>query len=105
MNKTYYFFYLEIALRNEDDLNIYAFNNVSHIPTSKLVEIFNIDLESDPNISEGYFLTESIYNNHKQYIDENVGQINLTVFEYCLRLYVAYDDKEVRSLYKEDVFE
>lgn len=105
MNKRYYFFELEIALQNEDDLNIYAFENVSHIPTSKLVEIFNINLDKDPYIVEGYVLTKSIYKKHKKYIEQNIGQINLDVFEYCLRQYTSEDTMAIRKLYKEDLME
>lgn len=105
MKKKYYFFYLEIALRKEDDLNIYAFENVSHVPTSKLIEIFNINLQKDPDILEGYFLTKSNYRRHKKYIEKNIGQVNLEVFEYCLRQYVSESFKDVRKLYKEKLME
>lgn len=101
----YYFFELEIALRKEDDLNIYAYENVSHIPTRKLIEIFNINLDKDPDIVEGYALTKSIFKKHKKYIEQNIGQINLDVFEYCLRQYVSDDFKSVRKLYKENLME
>lgn len=101
----YYFFYLEIALREENDSKIYAFMNVSHIPTSKLVEIFSIDLQKDPHILDGYFLTKTVFRKHKKYISQQIGQINLDVFEYCLRLYATEDAKEVRKLFKEDLME
>ncbi|MDX1955750.1 MAG: hypothetical protein SFU20_09475 [Chitinophagaceae bacterium] len=101
----YYFFELEIALRKEDDLNIYAYENVSHIPTRKLIEIFNINLDKDPDLVEGYVLTKSIFKKHKKYIEQNIGQLNLDVFEYCLRQYVSDDFKSVRKLYKEDLME
>ncbi|MFT3945677.1 MAG: hypothetical protein QM763_01785 [Agriterribacter sp.] len=105
MKKMYYFFNLEIALKDENDLNIYAYENVSHIPTSKLIEIFKINLNEDPYILEGYFLTKTSYKKHKKYITENIGQINLDVFEYCLRQYIADDFKEIRKLYKETLME
>lgn len=105
MKKKYYFFYLELALRKEDDLNVYGFGNVSHIPTAKLVEIFNIDLAKDPHLLDGYFLTKTSYRKNKKYIDENIGQLNLDVFEYCLRQYATDNFIEVRKLYKEDVME
>lgn len=100
-----YFFYLEIALRNPGDANIYAFENISHIPTKKLADIFNIDLIKDPLISGGYFLSKTNYRKHKKYIHDNMLKINLEVFEYCLRLYAADDYKEIRKLYKEDFME
>jgi hypothetical protein len=103
--KQYYFFYLEIALRNPDDTHIYAFTNVSHIPTKKLIEIFNIRLAKDPYILEGYFLTMTIYRKHKKYIDKHMGHINLNIFEYCLRQYGADDYKEIRRKYKESLME
>lgn len=105
MNKRYYFFNLEIALKKEEDSRIYAFENVSHIPTSKLIEIFRINLNKDPHILEGYHLTKTSYGKHKKYIDQNIGPINLDIFEYCLRQYVSDDYKEVRKLYKEDLME
>jgi hypothetical protein len=105
MKNRYYFFNIEIALRKEDDSRIYAFENVSHIPTSKLIELFNINLEKDPYILEGYFLTKTNYKKHKKYIEQNIGQINLDVFEYCLRQYVTEDVKEIRKLYKESLLE
>ena len=86
-------------------MNIYAYENVSHIPTSKLCEIFKVDLEKDPFILGGYFLRKTSYKKYKKYINENIGQINLDVFEYCLRQYVADDFKEVRKLYKEALME
>jgi len=57
MEPKYSFFNLELALKDENDNNVYAFINVSHIPTKKLKEIFEIDLDKDPHILEGYFLT------------------------------------------------
>ena len=105
MKKRYYFFELEIALKKDEDLNIYAFKNVSHIPTDKLVEIFNINLKKDPYMVEGYFLTKTNYRKYRKYIKQNIGPINLDVFEYCLRQYVADDFKEVRKLYKESLME
>lgn len=105
MNKQYYFFNLEIALKKDDDTNIYGYENVSHIPTKKLIEIFSINLKEDPYLLEGYFLTKGSYKKHKKYISENIGQINLDVFEYCLRQYVTKDFKEIRKLYKESLME
>ena len=105
MKKEYYFFNLEIALKEQNDLNIYAYENVSHIPTSKLIEIFKINLDKDPYILEGYFLRKASFKKYKKYINENIGQINLDVFDYCLRQYVADDFKEVRKLYKETLME
>jgi len=105
MKKKYYFFNLEIALRDEKDSHIYAYENVSHIPTARLIEIFEIDLKNDPHILEGYFLTEKSYKNYKKFVDQNVGQVNLEVFEYCLRQYASEDFNQVRKLYKEDLME
>lgn len=105
MKKQYYFFYLELALKKNDDLSIYAFENVSHIPTIKLIDIFEINVKKAPHLSEGYFLTKKIYKKHKKYIKKNIGPINLDVFEYCLRYYVADDFKEIRKLYKESLME
>ena len=105
MKKRYYFFNLEIALRKEDDLNIYAYENVSHIPTSKLVEIFNINLKKDPQILEGYFLTKTSYRKYKKYINQNMCLVNLDIFEYCLRQYVSDDSSAIRKLYKESLME
>ena len=68
MNKRYYFFFLELALKDKDDSNIYGFENVSHVPTKKLIEIFNINLNKDPYLLEGYFLTKTNYKKHKKYI-------------------------------------
>ena len=105
MQKKYYFFNLEIALKDPNDTHIYAYENVSHIPTSKLIEIFNIDLNRDPYLLEGYFLTKTAYKNHKKYIKENIGQINLDMFEYTLQQYATDDSKQIRRLYKEDLME
>ena len=105
MPSKYTFFYLEMALRDKKDLHVYAFENISHIPTSKLIEIFEIDLEKDPYLLEGYFLKKKFYKKHKKYIKQNISTINLKIFEYSLRLYSADDYKEVRKLYKEDYME
>lgn len=105
MPPKYYFYYLEIALKDPEDNNIYAFENLSHIPAIKLIEIFEIDLEVDPNILEGYFLTKAMFEKHKDYILKNFGAINLNVFEYCLRLYGSDDPAAVRKLYKESILE
>jgi hypothetical protein len=105
MGKRFYFFYLEIALKDPNDLNIYAYENLSHIPTGKLVEIFKIDLVNDPYILEGYFLTKTQYKKHKKFLAENTCALNLDVFEYSLRQYVAEDYSRVRRLYKEELME
>src|SRR5687767_13209146 len=105
MNKRYYFFYLEIALRQGDDTAIYAFENVSHVPTKRLIDIFDINVERDPHLLEGYFLTKESLEKHREYITEIIGPINLDVFEYCLRQYVSENYEEVRKLYKEELME
>ena len=100
-----YFYYLEIALADSSDDTIYAFENLSHIPASKLIEIFNIDIKSDPNISEGYFLTRSSYQKHKGFIEKNMGSINLAKFEYTLRLYADSNPNAIDKLYKKHFLE
>ena len=105
MKKRYYFFYLEIALKTPGDLHIYAFENVSHVPTKKLIEIFNIDLAKDPYISKGYFLTKANFRKHKKFITQNMVQINIDIFEYTLQLYATDNFKEIRKLYKKDPME
>lgn len=101
----YYFFYLEIALKKSKDPNIYGFENISHIPTKKLVEIFQIDVKKDPYILEGYFLTKEMFKKHQKYISKYIGQINLDIFEYTLRQYGSDEFSEIRKLYKEDLME
>jgi len=105
MKKEYCFFYLEMAIKKTDDLNIYAFKNVSHIPTAKLIDIFKINLKKDPFIVDGYFLTKTQYKKHKKYLKKNVGPLNLDVFEYCLRQYSSDDYNDIRKLYKENLME
>src|SRR5688500_16477478 len=95
MPHNYVFFYLELALRDKKDLKIYAFENISHIPTDKLIEIFEIKLDRDPYLLEGYFLKRRQYKKHKKYIKETIGAINLDLFKYTLRQYSASDFKEV----------
>ena len=101
----YYFFYLEIALRKSKDPNVYGFENISHIPTKKLIEIFEISLKKDPYILEGYFLTKKMFKKYKKYITKHIGQLNLDIFEYSLHQYVADEFTEIRKLYKEDLME
>lgn len=103
--KRYYFFYLEIALKAQGDNHIYAYENVSHIPTSKLIELFDIDTNKDPHLLDGYLLTEENYQKHKSFIKSFIGSINLNVFEYCLMQYVSDNFAEIRKLYKEDLME
>lgn len=105
MDKEYYIFYLEVALKKRRYPFIYAFENVSHIPTKKLVEIFNIDLKSDPQLIEGYFLTKNIYKKNKKYIEAHFPSLEFKIFEYCLRQYVVKDYKGIRKMYKEDLME
>jgi len=105
MESKYIFFYLEIALKDSSDLNIYAFENISHIPTNKLIEIFKINTAKDPDLIEGYLLTKTSYKKFKKYIEANIGQLNLDIFEYCLRQYVSNDFKDIRKLYKENLME
>lgn len=97
-------FILEIGLKSKSDNYIYAYENVSYVPTSKLIEIFEINLEDDPNILEGYMLTEENYFKHREYILINFIPINLNVFEYCLRQYEC-NAISIRKLYKESLME
>jgi hypothetical protein len=101
----YYIFHLEIALRNPRYKNIYAFENISHIPTKKLIEIFNIDIHKDPGIVEGYFLTKAAHKKHKAYLDQNLPSLNFNIFEYCLRQYSADDISSIRRMYKQSLME
>jgi hypothetical protein len=105
MTSKYSIYYLELALKDKKDQNIYAFENISHIPTKKLIEIFEIDIDKDPNLIDGYSLKKKHYKKHKKYINKNIGQINLKIFEYCLRQYGVQNLKEIRKLYKEDFME
>lgn len=104
-NSKYIFFYLEVALRKKNDLNIYAFINVSNIPTKKLIEIFKINLKKDPYILDGYFLTKTSYRKYKKYFDKEIGSVNLDVFEYCLRQYSGRDKKSIIKPHKRSLTE
>lgn len=73
MGLKYSIFNLELALKDENDNNVYAFVNVSHVPTKKLIEIFEIDLEEDPYILEAHFLTEASFRKHQDYIQKILG--------------------------------
>ena len=99
-----FIYYLEIAHTDPKDTHVYAFENVSHIPASKLIEIFNIDLATDPNISQGYLLTNEMYEIHKAFLDKEVGSLNFKLFEYTLRLY-GTDEAGIREMYKEHPLE
>ncbi len=105
MASKYYFFYLEIALRNPKYKYIYAFENVSHIPTQKLIEIFKIDIKKDPGFLEGYFLTKTVYKKHKKYLDQTLPSLEFDVFEYCLRMYASDNISSLRKLYKKSLLE
>ncbi|PVD54022.1 hypothetical protein DC498_01115 [Terrimonas sp.] len=105
MASKYYFFYLEIALRNPKYKYIYAFENVSHIPIQKFIEIFKIDIKKDPRLLDGYFLTRTAYNKHKKYLDQNLPSLEFDIFEYCLRQYSSNDISSVRKLYKKSLME
>ena len=94
-----------MALKDPNDLRIYGFKNISHVPTKKLVEIFNINLRKDPHIMEAYFLTKSRYRKFKKYIDENFGAINLDLFEYSLSNYVGYNKKSIQRKHKLSLME
>lgn len=101
----YIFFYLELASVDKDDLYIYAYINISQIPTNKLVEIFKIDLKKDPFILEGYFLTKTQYRKHKTYLKKEVGSINLDKFEYCLRQYAGNNATDIIRKHKTKLFD
>jgi hypothetical protein len=68
---------LEIALKNESDPHVYAYENVSHIPTSKLIEIFNINQKKDPYLVQPYMLTKNMYKKHRKYIEDNFVPMNM----------------------------
>jgi hypothetical protein len=105
MEQKYYFFYLHLSLKNSEDPYIYAYENISHIPTNMLIEIFGVKLDKDPYLLEGYILNKTRYKKYKKYIEKNIGKINLDIFEYSLGQYATDDIKEIRKLYKEDLME
>lgn len=105
MKSKYYFFQLEVALKDPQYPYVYAFWNVSHVPTKKLIELFKIDLEKDPYLMEGYFLTKSIYKKNKAYFDSHFGILDLNIFEYTLRLYVQEGYSGIRKMYKKNIME
>jgi hypothetical protein len=102
--KQYYFVYLEIALRGKRYPYIYGYQNISAIPTKKLVEILEIDLTHDQNISEGYFLTSKMYKKHMDYLQPHLPSMNFNVFEYCVRFYSG-TKADIRKDYKENYWE
>lgn len=93
-----------MAIKGDKNTRIYAFENVSHIPTSELVRIFEIDLNKDPNILEGYFLTDRIYKKNRSDLEKLINPINLNKFEYCLRQYGCSKDY-IRKMYKKKLME
>lgn len=102
----YLIFNLEIALKNPTYKHIYGYENISHITTSKLIEIFEIDIIKDPEIIEGYFLTNIMYKKHKKFLIENIRiSLDLTVFEYTLRRYAINDELWLQKLYKTTLME
>jgi len=102
--KHYYFVYLEIALRSRKYPYIYGFQNISNIPTKKLVEILEIDPDKDPNFSEGYFLTSRMYKKHEEYLSSFMPSMNFKMFEYCVRFYGGTKE-DIRKCYKENIWE
>jgi hypothetical protein len=106
MNRMQYiFFELELATKDDNDFNIYAFINVSQIPTKKLVEIFRIDLKRDPFILEAYILTKTQFRKHKAYLEKEVGTMNLNKFEYCLRQYAGNKASDIVRKHKIKLFD
>lgn len=101
----YIFFYLELASVDKEDLCIYAYINISQIPTQKLVEIFKIDLQKDPFILDGYFLTKTQYRKHKVFLKKEIGSMNLNKFEYCLRQYASDKKEELVRKHKTRLFD
>jgi|LakMenEpi03Aug12_release.lakeMendotaPanAssembly.Ray.scaffolds.fasta_scaffold3099236_1 hypothetical protein len=99
----YYIFYLEMSLKNIKDSKIYAFVNVSHIETSKLIEIFEINIDKDPYLDEGYFLSQSQFTRYKDFLNQEVGSFNFKIFEYCLRLYSTSKEDEIKKMYKDEL--
>ena len=100
MKKRFYFFLLEIVLKQENDTTIYAHENISHVLASKLIENFDIDLERDPHILDGYFLTEENYLKHIEYITKNIITINLEILniDYKGRINLVRDFSKSKEM-------
>jgi hypothetical protein len=93
--KIHYLVEMEVALKNSP--YVFGFINISHIPYSKLNELFSDQIDKERFLfddSRGYMIEESLYNNYKDFFDKEIHfTFDFNLFEYSVRLSSATKDK------------
>lgn len=85
----YYLVELEVSLKTEE--SVFGYINISHIPYSKLYEIFKDSITPgqrflfDKAIS--FMIDEELYQQHKEYLDKEISfRFDFDLFEYGVGL-------------------
>jgi len=101
-NKIHYLVDLEVALKNSE--YVFGFINISHIPYSKLDELFRDQVNHESFLfddSMSYFIEETLYNKHKEFFDKEIPfTFDFNLFEYSVSLSSVKKDKKY---YHEDL--
>lgn len=86
--KYYYQVDLEIVLKGATF--VFGFINISHIPYSKLEELFKDQVKYERFLFDdtmGYFITEDLYIQHKDFFDKEIPfKFDFKLFEYSVGL-------------------
>ena len=87
--KYYYKVYLQVSLRSEETVT--GSINISHIPYSKLEEIFKDEIMEDQRFlfdhAIVYMIDEQLYNKHKDFLDKEISfKFKFDLFEYAVML-------------------
>lgn len=98
----YYKVDLEVALKKAD--YVFGFINISHIPYSKLYELFKSQVTNERFLfddSLGYIIDQDLYNEHKEFFDKEIPfTFDFNLFQYSVGL-----SGETIEKYKKDYHE
>lgn len=99
----YYQVDLEVVLKNTD--YVFGFINISHIPYSKLDELFRSQVTYERFLfddSLGYIIDQELYNEHKEFFDNEIPfTFDFSLFEYSVGLSGDLIEKYEKHYYEE----
>lgn len=98
-----FFYQVDLELWSKENERVCTFVNISHIPYSKLQEIFQSQITNERYLFDdvsGYKIDKALFDKHKQYLTDNIlCDFDFKLFEYWVSLSGDKIEKIKRSHY------
>jgi hypothetical protein len=104
MTEKKYYYKVDLEVARHKSKYVFGFIDISHIPYSKLYELFKDQITDERFLFEkyNYFITPELYKQHKEYLDKNIPfSFDFKLFEYSVGFGSVEVDKYQKDYHEE----